>query len=105
MRGASNPNWRGGRVRLSDGRMAVYAPDHPGANLFGGTHILEYRLIVETKLGRSLRDDEIVHHVNGDHCDNNPDNLEVMTQSEHARLHISDRRDPRTGRIASTEGA
>lgn len=97
--GSANPKWRGGRIALADGRVAIYAPDHPNACLFGGTHILEYRLIAEQKIGRFLTGDEIVHHINGIITDNNPDNLEIMTQSEHARLHAH--RDLGNGRFIS----
>jgi hypothetical protein len=78
----------------------VYAPQNPNANLCGGTYILEYRLLAEKKIGRSLQSDEIVHHINGDVSDNHPDNLEVTTQSEHAKLE-SYRRDSITGRYGS----
>lgn len=97
--GANNPKWRGGKIKMSAGRVAVYCPDHPDANLMGGTHILEYRLIAEKKIGRRLRKDEVVHHINGDATDNRPSNLEVITFSKHAVLHNGDRdRNPLTGR-------
>lgn len=89
--GAGNPKWRGGRIAEPDGRIKVYAPGHPDARLDGGKYIYEYRLVAAEMIGRSLRDDEIVHHINGDHTDNSPDNLAVMTQAEHARLHMNER--------------
>jgi hypothetical protein len=30
----------------------------------------------------------VVHHIDGNGHNNNPDNLQVMTQSEHMRLHL-----------------
>ena len=49
-----------------------------------------HRVIAEMLLKRKLVPGEIVHHKNGDKLDNCPENLEVMTQSEHASLHITE---------------
>jgi hypothetical protein len=85
--GSDNPKWRGGRIVGQKGRVSVYAPGHPGAKQRGGRYMFEYRLIAESVIGRPLRDDEVVHHINGDSTDNRPENLQVMTPSEHSRLH------------------
>lgn len=53
----------------------------------GSYWVLEHRLIAEQTLGRALRDDEIVHHINQDTLDNRPENLQVMSRSEHIREH------------------
>lgn len=45
-------------------------------------------MVAEQILGRPLDKGEIVHHRNGDKRDNRAENLEVMTQSEHVRLHL-----------------
>lgn len=47
----------------------------------------EHRRVMETYIGRSLRSDEIVHHIDGDRHNNAIDNLKVMTRAEHGRLH------------------
>ena len=50
----------------------------------------EHRLIMESILGRELRTDEIVHHIDGDKWNNNPSNLMIVTREEHARIHYDD---------------
>jgi len=52
-----------------------------------GKHTLFYRALMEAHLGRPLREDEVVHHINGDPSDDRIENLEVMTNAEHTALH------------------
>jgi len=49
----------------------------------------EHRLIATLALGRLLTDREDVHHIDGDHGNNRPENLEVLTSSEHSSQHLS----------------
>ena len=51
-----------------------------------------HRVVAERKLGRPLKAGEIVHHIDGNKRNNDPDNLMVMTQSEHCRLHFTKRK-------------
>lgn len=46
-----------------------------------------YRILMEKKLGRELTSDEEVHHIDGNHLNNDPANLEVLSKSEHAKKH------------------
>lgn len=48
---------------------------------------LEHRVLIEQMLGRQLTRHEVVHHVNGDVTDNRLENLRIMSQSEHIKLH------------------
>ncbi|KKN13766.1 hypothetical protein LCGC14_1003160 [marine sediment metagenome] len=52
-----------------------------------GVRVRQHRWVMEKHLRRKLERREIVHHVNHDGHDNRIENLEVMTQSEHIRLH------------------
>lgn len=61
-------------------------PIHPKANSKGLYPL--HRVIMENKLGRLLAEGEDVHHRNEDKSDNNPDNLEVLTKSEHTKKHV-----------------
>lgn len=71
----------------------AYVPDHPNCNKHG--YVLAHRIVMENKIGRILSSNEIVHHKDENGQNNDPDNLELMTQAEHAFLHKS------TGRAIS----
>jgi hypothetical protein len=46
---------------------------------------------MECFIGRHLREDEVVHHINHIRDDNRLENLKLMTFTEHARLHMIER--------------
>ena len=66
------PRWKGGRKKNGDYYMLLQ-PHHPAANPNG--YVLEHRLVMEKKLGRFLRPEEVVHHINGKGRDNRNENF------------------------------
>jgi hypothetical protein len=52
-----------------------------------------HRILAEQKIGRKLYPNEIVHHIDGDKLNNSIDNLQIMTNSEHTKLHLLKRKE------------
>ena len=74
-----HPRWQGGRNIDAKGYVRVTSPD--------GCIVYEHRLVMEQHLGRTLRGDEVVHHL-GDRSDNRVEMLAVMSLAEHTQLHM-----------------
>jgi len=55
--------------------------------LDNGEWAYEHRHIMEQKLGRKLKKEEHIHHLNGDTLDNRPENLAVILHSDHSKVH------------------
>lgn len=84
--GPRNPNWKGGRSIASNGYVLQrVGTGHHLADVRG--YAYEHRVVAEQKLGRCLRDDEEVHHIDEDKQNNDPSNLEVVTSAEHGMKH------------------
>ena len=101
--GEKNHMWKGGKIKNDAGYIMVRCPDHPRAEANSG-YVFEHVLIAEERLGRKLiffgvndPRSEVVHHKNEKKYDNRPENLEVMTFSEHVKLHNEMRRSRKGG--------
>ena len=69
------------KARLGSGAGVSYEK-------FYGQHL--HRLVVESVIGRPLKAGEVVHHIDGDKRNNNPENLMVFaSQAEHAAWHAA----------------
>lgn len=77
MMGENNPSWKGGTyIEPEKGYRMVRKPDHPRARANG--YVLEHILVAETILGRPLKANEEVHHIDRDRANNSPDNLRIF---------------------------
>lgn len=82
--GDKNPKWKGGRSLDADGYILVLSRDHPFRNRHG--YVRLHRMVMEEKLGRFLDPDEVVHHMDGNKENNDPDNLELFDNNgDHIR--------------------
>lgn len=63
----------------ADGYKRVWFSDGSGET--------EHRFLMEQHLGRKLKRNEVVHHIDGDRTNNALSNLVVMSRAEHSALH------------------
>ena len=56
-----------------------------------GRMVMWHRIIMERLIGRPLRRDETVHHLNGDRADNRTENLELWSRSQPAGQRVADK--------------
>jgi hypothetical protein len=89
--GKASGTWRGGRYVDHDGYVRVLS----GIRKYP----YEHKLIVEKAIGRKLKKNERVHHINGNRQDNRNRNLLVCTTGYHLNFHLKMKRlgiDPAT---------
>lgn len=76
--------------------MGLFKKDKRGYKRFSDSGKLVHRHVAERKIGRPLRNGEVVHHKNRDKTDNRRSNLEVMKSGKHYKLHKDSKK--KTGR-------
>ena len=74
-RGENNCSWKGGFKTRPDGYIRDSRTDK-----------YIHRIVMEKFLGRKLKTEENIHHKDGNPKNNNIDNLEILTNSEHRKL-------------------
>jgi len=78
-------------IITGDGYVKIYKPEHPQADKAG--YVLEHYVVMEEKLGRPVKDKEVVHHIDGNRGNNTKDNLMLFpTSGEHIKHHAALRR-------------
>lgn len=86
--GEDSPRWNGGRKTLPSGYIYVYKPERPNCTVDG--YVLEHRLVMEEWLGRYLKPEETVHHLNGIRHDNRIENLELWSGKHPKGVRVKD---------------
>lgn len=86
--GANNPNWKGG-IKIGTGnKVLIYDPNNHMSDCQG--YIRKSRKVMAEHLGRELKSEEVVHHIDGDLTNDSIENLALCkNQSEHlTRYHV-----------------
>lgn len=78
--GKESRPWKGGRS-LRNGYVGIYDRSYI-------SYLLEHRLIMEKYLGRKLKKEEVVHHIDGNKTNNDINNLKLFpTNTDHLIFH------------------
>ncbi len=79
-------NWKGGRIKTSDGYISILLElndtFYPMTRKYDN-YVAEHRLVMAQSLGRCLTRQENVHHLNGVRHDNRIENLALTTNKKH----------------------
>ena len=78
-RGEKSFAWKGGRVVKTDGYIYIrHIPGH---------YMLEHRKVMEDRIGRKRKKDEVGHHIDENRANNKIENLMLMKLVDHISLH------------------
>ena len=72
--------------RKKGDRFMVYLPNHPRTSKNG--HVHRHIAVYEAIHGVEVKPPYLVHHIDGNTLNDNPENLLLMTNSEHKREHM-----------------
>ncbi len=84
LKGGTPANFKG--KRKQQGYITLHAPNHPYKDKHN--YVFEHRLVMENILGRYLKSEERVHHINCIKDDNRPKNLKLFPNTKsHQEYH------------------
>ena len=81
-----SPRWNGGKT-IHSGYVMIKTDDHPSADFNG--YVREHRLVMEKHIGRYLKRNEVVHHINHIKTDNRIENLQLTDNKSHSSMHLT----------------
>ena len=71
------------------GYVTMHYPEHPNSQKNGS--LLEHTYVMSEHLGRPLKPNENVHHINGDRADNRIENLELWCRSQPSGQRVNEK--------------
>lgn len=87
--GDVHPSWKGGRYIDHHGYVMVSVRSGRNSGSGWENYRKEHVVVMEEHLGRPLKRNEVVHHIDGDKTNNSLENLWLTTRSGHRRAHLS----------------
>lgn len=76
--GENHPNYKGGNININGYKRVKIK----------GKDILEHRLVMEKHIGRKLKKNEHIHHIDKNKLNNSIENLQIVTNAEHHSIHM-----------------
>lgn len=77
----------GSKIIEKSGYIQVYVGPNYDYKYSHGGRIREHTFVMQEHIGRKLRKDEVVHHIDGNKINNDISNLDLCTTKEHNNLH------------------
>ncbi len=79
-------SWNGGLIKSSHGYILAWNPGH--ARAYKSGYAYEHILVAEKKYGRPITRQEVIHHVDRNRSNNDPENLWIFANhADHRHYH------------------